>query len=258
MGHKAHPIGLRLGVHRKWKSCWYFESKNYSKFLHLNFNIEKFFKGFLHYYPIKTLLINCQIVKLPTNHIFVFIFFYRLRKKKKKIKKFLWKIKNWQKNVYNNLGKKELPFQFAANQANKAYFKIFLKKISTIEYKWFQKKNKNIPKLFKKNLFTLKTYLTCFLLIKKNPFFLSKNLLYVLKFKLSYIVQQNLIVNLSLQKKNYIKNIFFLSILRQLSLANNFLKKNYNLNQYLCYYRLKKFLKKKKKKISYFTFKKYN
>jgi len=95
MGHKAHPIGLRLGVHRKWKSNWYFDSKNYPKFLHLNFDIEKYFKGFLYFYPIKTLLVNCQIVKLPSNHIFIFIFFYRLRKRFKKIKNTLWKTKRW-------------------------------------------------------------------------------------------------------------------------------------------------------------------
>ena len=84
MGQKVHPIGLRLGIHRKWKSSWYFDSNNYTKFLHMNLDIEKFFKGLLYYYPIKTLLMNCQIIKLPSNHLYIFIFFYRLRRKKKK------------------------------------------------------------------------------------------------------------------------------------------------------------------------------
>jgi ribosomal protein S3 len=53
MGQKVNPIGLRLGVHRKWNSNWSFDFNNYSKFIYINFDIEKFFKGFLHYYPKK-------------------------------------------------------------------------------------------------------------------------------------------------------------------------------------------------------------
>ena len=61
MGHKTNPIGLRLGIYRKWNSNWFVNSKNYPKFLHLNLNIEKFFQGFLYFYSIKTLLLNCQL-----------------------------------------------------------------------------------------------------------------------------------------------------------------------------------------------------
>lgn len=100
MGHKAHPIGLRLGIHRKWKSNWFFESKNYAKFIHLNLNIEKFFKGFLYFYGRKTLLLNCQVIKMPSNQIFIFIFFYRFRKKIKN-KNRAWKIKFWKKKIEN-------------------------------------------------------------------------------------------------------------------------------------------------------------
>ena len=115
MGHKVHPIGLRLGIHRKWKSNWYFDSKNYTKFLHLNFDIEKYFKGFLYFYPIKTLLVNCQIVKLASNQIFIFIFFYRLRRKYKRIKNNFWKTKRWQLNLKTFLINKkleEIPFNY--------------------------------------------------------------------------------------------------------------------------------------------------
>jgi hypothetical protein len=83
MGHKAHPVGLRLGIHRKWKSNWFFISKNYPKFIHLNLNIEKFFRGFLYFYSIKTLLLKCQLIKLASNQLFIFVFYYRFRKKKK-------------------------------------------------------------------------------------------------------------------------------------------------------------------------------
>jgi len=85
MGHKAHPIGLRLGVHRKWKSNWFFESKNYTKFLQLNMYIENFIKGFLFFYKMKkTLVLQTQIVKLPGNILFIFVFYYRFRKKWKR------------------------------------------------------------------------------------------------------------------------------------------------------------------------------
>mgnify|MGYP001949589631 CR=1 FL=1 len=84
MGQKVNPIGLRLGIHRKWNSSWYFDFNNYSKFIYMNFNIEKFFRGFLHYYPKKTLLVKCQIIKLPSNKLYIFIFFYKFRLKNKK------------------------------------------------------------------------------------------------------------------------------------------------------------------------------
>jgi ribosomal protein S3 len=75
MGQKVNPIGLRLSIHRKWNSNWFFDLTNYSKFIYITFNIEKFFKGFLYYYPIKTLLVNCQIIKLATNQLYDFVFF---------------------------------------------------------------------------------------------------------------------------------------------------------------------------------------
>jgi hypothetical protein len=131
MGHKAHPIGLRLGIHRKWKSNWYFDSKNYTKFLHLNFDIEKYFKGILYFYPIKTILINCQIVKLPSNQIFIFVFFYRLRRRFKKIKNNLWKTKKWKYNLEKSLTNKQkeiIPFQYSSYQENKYYLKEFINK----------------------------------------------------------------------------------------------------------------------------------
>jgi len=85
MGHKAHPIGLRLGIHRKWKSNWFINFKNYGNLLHVNLNIDRFFRGFLYFYCIKTLLIKTQVIKLPSNQLFIFVFYYRFRKKKKKV-----------------------------------------------------------------------------------------------------------------------------------------------------------------------------
>ena len=132
MGHKAHPIGLRLGIHRKWKSNWFFESKNYAKFIHLNLNIEKFFKGFLYFYGRKTLLLNCQIIKMPSNQIFIFIFFYRFRKKIKN-KNRAWKIKFWKKKLENYFISRKnniIDLQLTSNKFNHKNLKNTLNTIS--------------------------------------------------------------------------------------------------------------------------------
>ncbi|MCD6262441.1 MAG: 30S ribosomal protein S3 [Deltaproteobacteria bacterium] len=43
MGQKVHPIGFRLGVHKKWASRW-FATKEYSTFLLEDYKIRKFLK----------------------------------------------------------------------------------------------------------------------------------------------------------------------------------------------------------------------
>ena len=43
MGQKVHPIGFRLGVHKKWDSRW-FATKEYSTFLLEDYKIRKFLK----------------------------------------------------------------------------------------------------------------------------------------------------------------------------------------------------------------------
>ena len=163
MGHKAHPIGLRLGIHRKWNSSWFFESKNYPKFIHLNLNIEKFFKGFLYFYGIKTLLLKTQLIKLASNQIFIFIFYYRFRRKLKK-SKYKPRLKKWKLNLEEFLREKPVYQNFA----NKAFFskpkqQLSLKKILKIE------NQKNI----------IKNFLLSSLKIKKIFFF--KIIAYFLK-----------------------------------------------------------------------------
>lgn len=132
MGHKVHPIGLRLGIHRKWKSNWFFESKNYPKFIHLNLNIEKFFRGFLYFRGIKTLLLNCQIIKLPSNQIFIFVFHYRFRKKRKK-NFYKWRLRKWQENLENIFLKRKKKIKIDLNKRFLTYYKakhekVYLKK----------------------------------------------------------------------------------------------------------------------------------
>jgi len=43
LGQKVHPIGFRLGVHKKWASRW-FATKEYSTFLLEDYKIRKFLK----------------------------------------------------------------------------------------------------------------------------------------------------------------------------------------------------------------------
>ena len=212
MGHKVHPIGLRLGIHRKWKSNWYFDSKNYSKFLHLNFDIEKYFKGFLYFYPIKTLLINCQIIKLPSNQIFIFIFFYRLRRKFKKIKNNFWKTKRWkynlEKSLINKSNKENIPFIYSQNLNNKEILNyclknIFLNKIY-IKNNLNKKNNKiinNLNKIFLEYKLNLKLnkILNKINLYNKYNILLLKN-----TFKLNFLFKLNIMNNLLLN--NFIKN----------------------------------------------------
>jgi len=43
MGQKVNPIGIRLGIVKRWNSTWY-ASKNYAKLLNQDINLRKFLK----------------------------------------------------------------------------------------------------------------------------------------------------------------------------------------------------------------------
>ena len=264
MGHKAHPIGLRLGVHRKWKSNWYFDSKNYPKFLHLNFDIEKYFKGFLYFYPIKTLLVNCQIVKLPSNHIFIFIFFYRLRKRFKKIKNTLWKTKRWKNNLKTYLINKnleEIPFKYSFNKNNKNNLNFFINNIYKKNYltkKIFIKSNINTQKIDLKNLLNSYKKNVQNFLILKNLNYLKKTIIFQIKHKNNYFFYKLLFFKILLNNKKT-NNTFFKIWLYKISLFLNKYKHNYNIKNFkiliknlylknnIRKYKKYKFLKLKKK-----------
>ncbi len=239
MGCKVHPIGLRLGIHRKWKSNWYFDSKNYTKFLHLNFDIEKYFKGFLYFYTSKSLLVNCQVIKLPSNQIFIFVFFYRLRKRLKKTKNSIWSIKYWKLNVKKlviNKHKEKLPFIYSKKGSLFSDLNFIVNNI------WTKKKNSNkiiinynkniiIKDIFKiYNLFQI--YYKIILNIKKilNINNLLNSFLTKYLYKLNLLSRYNLLITFLLKKyylkKNKILNIWIKKI-------TYFLNNNYNMyNQY--------------------------
>lgn len=109
MGQKVHPIGLRVGLYRKWKSNWFLDNTNYTDFLHLNFEINKYFAGILRNGPIKTFFSHCIIAKYSLEKIYIFVFFYRLRQNKrfKKRQKFFKLNKNINKSDQNLLISKQ-------------------------------------------------------------------------------------------------------------------------------------------------------
>lgn len=222
MGHKSHPIGLRLGVHRKWKSNWFFESKNYAKFIHLNLNIEKFFKGFLYFYGIKTLLLKTQLIKLASNQLFIFIFYYRFRKKLKK-SKYKPGLKKWKSNLEQ---------YFSTNDVYKNF--------SNSEHYLIKARHADLKQLLIQE--NVKSFFKNFLLFKKN---LSKNFLL-----------KNTVPSISLLKNksliNFGKNFFFSTLFLKFKFSTNFKK--------ICLKKLKLLLNIKKNVLELlktFFFKKY-
>lgn len=87
MGQKINPIGFRLSKYRKWKYNWYLNNQQYTDFLILNFEINKYLTGILRNNVTKIFLINCYIGKITLNKLYVYIFFYRLRRKNNKTKR---------------------------------------------------------------------------------------------------------------------------------------------------------------------------
>ena len=45
MGHKVHPLALRLGFIRTWNSRWFAKSREYAKFIKEDFDVRKFIKS---------------------------------------------------------------------------------------------------------------------------------------------------------------------------------------------------------------------
>lgn len=233
MGQKVNPIGLRLGIHRKWNSNWSFDFTNYSKFLYMNFDIEKFFKGFFYYYPIKTLLVNCQIVKLPSNQLYIFVLFYRLRKKKKKSIK-----KNFFKPLSYSIEKNSL-----IENNNNNISKNFLNTYYNLSYLSINKINKNKDKLNEKNIKDLivktnNNLIHSINLLKKNIKNISiiKNVIKETvfnKYLINYKKKLNIIKLLN-TKLNILVNILIL-LNKKKNIQNNFEYKKINFKLNLCY-----------------------
>jgi len=44
MGHKVHPVGLRLGIIKDWTSKWYADSKHYADYLHTDMKVRDYLR----------------------------------------------------------------------------------------------------------------------------------------------------------------------------------------------------------------------
>jgi ribosomal protein S3 len=89
MSQKIHPIGLRVGLHRKWNNSWFETQKHYTQILHESFLLEKLLKSLLNYnFHKKALLINCKFIKHSYDSLIIIVFFYRYRYKKNFTKKY--------------------------------------------------------------------------------------------------------------------------------------------------------------------------
>jgi len=108
MGQKTHPIGLRVGIYRKWNTTWFVEKNNYKSEFFTQIQVEQFFKYFFYFYSYTKIsktkrvwLVDLKWYRLGMLQIYIFIFFYKFRftredtsrKSKKNIILWLEKIK---------------------------------------------------------------------------------------------------------------------------------------------------------------------
>ncbi len=91
MGQKIHPVGLRVGLHRKWTNTWVSFSKEYTPSFNYQLQVEKMLKCFFYYYKFtkinttkKVFLVDAKIYKNGPRQIFLFVFFYKMISKRRK------------------------------------------------------------------------------------------------------------------------------------------------------------------------------
>lgn len=91
MGQKIHPIGLRVGIHRKWNQIWFNEKLEAKTMFFHQRNLEYFFKAFFQKFPYtkmsttkKLLIVDLKFYKQSAKTLYLFIFFYKLRTKRRK------------------------------------------------------------------------------------------------------------------------------------------------------------------------------
>jgi len=162
---KVHAGGFRLGLVQKWKSQWFHSNKNiFSKFAHLDFEIQKYIRGvFFNLKPI-FFVTNIIVIKNSFDCIYIFIFYYKLalfskRKGKKVIKR-------------KKIGRKKrsrfyiLNLIMRSKKRNKR--SAFFKKLKLRKYKFFWAKRfflfnlrkKAFHRLFKKISFSRAAFCT--------------------------------------------------------------------------------------------------
>jgi hypothetical protein len=98
-GQKVHPVGWRVGVHRKWKHNWFQENKNYTRFLLINLNLEKIIQNIFYYHQKNILILKFRILGFMLNQLFLEIFFWKQKAKRKKKKFRLFLLKRSKKKT---------------------------------------------------------------------------------------------------------------------------------------------------------------
>lgn len=162
MGQKTNPVGLRLGGLRKWKIHWFLESKNYTDFLLLNYEINKYLIGTLrNNVNINALVIDTYISKISLESLYIFVFFYKLRDKHKE-RKFSrqQQLQRRKKRTYLRYNLNKLIFK----KLNLKAFNTSSKYTQNIQYNFITNlllniNNKNIILKNKKQALSLKNFL---------------------------------------------------------------------------------------------------
>jgi len=185
MGSRINPNGLRLGLYKKWETSWFINRLQFSKFLHLNFELKIFLKGFLYIYPKQALLLYCRFIKSTSNLLIINVLFYRLRQKRLSL---FEKTKNFLNLSYRN---------------HSFFFLIFY-------HLFFQRKRIN-------NKFLQKHLLIIYLLKQRKKFFF--NWKYLLKRKIFYFLYKRFKffskIKLWQIRKNFFFNLLFLFFQQQ-------------------------------------------
>ena len=95
MGQKIHPIGLRVGIHRKWNQTWFNEKLEAKTLFFHQKNLEFFFKAYFQRFPYtkmsttkKLLVVDLKFYKQGAKTLYLFVFFYKLRTKRRKTNTF--------------------------------------------------------------------------------------------------------------------------------------------------------------------------
>lgn len=86
MGQKTHPIGLRIGIYRKWNTTWFAEKNDYKTSFFAQLQVEQFFKFFFYFYSYTKIsktkrvwLVDLKWYRLGVLQVYIFIFFYKFR-----------------------------------------------------------------------------------------------------------------------------------------------------------------------------------
>lgn len=130
MGQKTHPIGLRIGIHRKWNTTWFAEGENYKTSFFAQNQVEQFFKSFFYFYSStksswtkRVWLVDLKWFRSGLYQLYIFIFFYKFRTKKRK-PKIKFRITHWIFKKKFDLKNEKKNFRKTNRWNNRSKFKL--------------------------------------------------------------------------------------------------------------------------------------